>query len=65
MIATVITLLFRASLISVQQEYTKSNGAQNRAFFMHLGARKIVVHEILKYHFRVEFKGILLYFSPT
>ena len=38
--------------------------SRNRQFFAHFGARKLMVREFLKYHFRPEFDGILQYFSP-
>ena len=36
----------------------------NRHFFAHLGARKLMVCEFLNYHCRPEFDGILQYFLP-
>ena len=51
-------------LVFLWHECAKINGAQNSLFFLHLGARKLMVCEFLKYDFRSEFDGILQYFSP-
>ena len=32
--------------------------------FTHLGAQKLTARKFLKYNFRLEFDGILQYFSP-
>ena len=46
----------------MQLEWAKIYIAQNRPFFTHLGAQKLIVRELLKYDFRPEFDGILQYF---
>ena len=48
----------------MQLEWAKIYIAQNRPFFTHLGAQKLIVRELLKYDFRPEFDGILQYFFP-
>ena len=55
---------FRAPLIFVHYECAKINGAINRQFFAHLGARNLIVYDFLKYHLRPKYDGILQYFSP-
>ena len=49
---TLILLIFRAPLIFTHHKYAKVNSARNRLFFVHLGARKLMVREFLKYYFR-------------
>ena len=51
---------FRATLIFTQYECAKIDSD----FFAHLGARKLILCEFLKYHFRPKFDGILQNFSP-
>ena len=51
-------------LIFAQHECVKINSRQNRAFFAHLGAQKLMVREFFKYYFEPEFDDIIQYFSP-
>ena len=44
--------------------FAEINSLQNRLFFGHLGAQKLMACKFLKYNFRPEFDGILQYFSP-
>ena len=55
---------FCAPLIFVQHKYAKMNRLHKRPFFTHLGAQKLMVSELLKYHFRLECNDILQNFSP-
>ena len=55
---------FFAPLIFEQHECLKINSMQNRPFFAHLSAQKLMVCNFFEYHFRPEFDGILQYFSP-
>ena len=57
-------IIFPVPLIFARHEGAKINTTRNRPFFAHLNARKLVVHEFLKYYFRSESDGILQYFSP-
>lgn len=56
---------FCTPLIFVQYEYAKINSLHKRPFFVHLGAQKFMVSEVLKYHFGLKCNGTVQNFSPS